>query len=101
MCFVCLCSHVLVHIYLNSLFILFILFFLAGSILAVTTADPYANEKANRFVGICIQRGGKGLGATFVLRNVIEGQGGFSTVVIMLEMLSKKMSKLYVKGFLV
>lgn len=76
-------------------------FFLAGSILAVTTADPYANEKANRFVGICIQRGGKGLGATFVLRNVIEGQGGFLTVVIMLEMLSKKMLKLYVKGYLV
>uniref|UniRef100_A0A8B9Q5K3 Large ribosomal subunit protein bL19m n=1 Tax=Apteryx owenii TaxID=8824 RepID=A0A8B9Q5K3_APTOW len=46
-----------------------------GSILAVTTADPYANGKASRFVGICIQRGGKGLGATFVLRNVIEDQG--------------------------
>ncbi|KAM9273678.1 large ribosomal subunit protein bL19m [Cariama cristata] len=49
--------------------------FYVGSILAVTTADPYANNKANRFVGICIQRGGKGLGATFVLRNVIEDQG--------------------------
>ncbi|OPJ73650.1 39S ribosomal protein L19, mitochondrial [Patagioenas fasciata monilis] len=49
--------------------------FYVGSILAVTTADPYANNKTNRFVGICIQRGGKGLGATFVLRNVIEGQG--------------------------
>ncbi|XP_030346178.1 39S ribosomal protein L19, mitochondrial [Strigops habroptila] len=49
--------------------------FYVGSILAVTTADPYANNKTNRFVGICIQRGGKGLGATFVLRNVIEDQG--------------------------
>uniref|UniRef100_A0A8C8B487 Large ribosomal subunit protein bL19m n=1 Tax=Otus sunia TaxID=257818 RepID=A0A8C8B487_9STRI len=50
--------------------------FYVGSILAVTTANPYASEKASRFVGICIQRGGKGLGATFVLRNVIEDQGG-------------------------
>uniref|UniRef100_A0A8D0FN55 Large ribosomal subunit protein bL19m n=1 Tax=Strix occidentalis caurina TaxID=311401 RepID=A0A8D0FN55_STROC len=49
--------------------------FYVGSILAVTTANPYASEKASRFVGICIQRGGKGLGATFVLRNVIEDQG--------------------------
>ncbi|KFO75835.1 hypothetical protein N303_03490, partial [Cuculus canorus] len=49
--------------------------FYVGSILAVTTADLYAKDKVNRFVGICIQRGGKGLGATFVLRNVIENQG--------------------------
>uniref|UniRef100_G1NNB1 Large ribosomal subunit protein bL19m n=1 Tax=Meleagris gallopavo TaxID=9103 RepID=G1NNB1_MELGA len=49
--------------------------FYVGSILAVTTADPYADGKTNRFVGICIQRGGRGLGATFVLRNVIEDQG--------------------------
>ncbi|XP_075779520.1 large ribosomal subunit protein bL19m [Pelodiscus sinensis] len=49
--------------------------FYVGSILSVTTADPYASDKTSRFVGICIQRGGKGLGATFVLRNVIEGQG--------------------------
>ncbi|NXG32974.1 RM19 protein, partial [Dromaius novaehollandiae] len=49
--------------------------FYVGHILAVTAADPYANGKASRFVGICIQRGGKGLGATFVLRNVIEDQG--------------------------
>jgi len=54
----------------------------AGSILAVTTADPYADGKTNRFVGICIQRGGRGLGATFVLRNVIEDQGGISTLAI-------------------
>jgi len=69
---------------------IYFIFFLAGSVLAVTTADPYASEKTNRFVGICIQRGGKGLGATFVLRNVIEDQGGFLTVAIMLEMVSKK-----------
>ncbi|NXD12141.1 RM19 protein, partial [Nothocercus nigrocapillus] len=49
--------------------------FYVGHILAVTTADPNANGKTSRFVGICIQRGGKGLGATFVLRNVIEDQG--------------------------
>ncbi|KAI3364250.1 hypothetical protein L3Q82_011054, partial [Scortum barcoo] len=49
--------------------------FYAGSILAVTMADPCASGKTNRFVGICIQRGGKGLGATFILRNIIDGQG--------------------------
>lgn len=38
-------------------------------------ADPNASGKSNRFVGICIQRGGKGLGATFVLRNIINNQG--------------------------
>lgn len=41
----------------------------------MTVADPNASGKTNRFVGICIQRGGKGLGATFVLRNVIDSQG--------------------------
>uniref|UniRef100_H3AQ11 Large ribosomal subunit protein bL19m n=1 Tax=Latimeria chalumnae TaxID=7897 RepID=H3AQ11_LATCH len=46
-----------------------------GSILAVTMADTYANDKTNRFVGICTQRSGKGLGATFVLRNIIDRQG--------------------------
>ncbi|XP_018531514.1 39S ribosomal protein L19, mitochondrial [Lates calcarifer] len=49
--------------------------FYVGSILAVTMADPNASGKTNRFVGICIQRGGKGLGATFILRNIIETQG--------------------------
>ena len=38
-------------------------------------ADPNASGKVNRFVGICIQRGGHGLGATFVLRNIIDNQG--------------------------
>ncbi|KAJ8270492.1 hypothetical protein GJAV_G00115480 [Gymnothorax javanicus] len=49
--------------------------FYVGSILAVTMLDPHASEKTNRFVGICIQRSGKGLGATFILRNIIDGQG--------------------------
>nr|KAG8534632.1 hypothetical protein GDO81_018963 [Engystomops pustulosus] len=49
--------------------------FYVGSILAVTMADPHANGKSNRFVGICIDRSGSGLGATFALRNVIDGQG--------------------------
>uniref|UniRef100_A0A8C8RV96 Large ribosomal subunit protein bL19m n=1 Tax=Pelusios castaneus TaxID=367368 RepID=A0A8C8RV96_9SAUR len=49
--------------------------FYVGSILSVTTAEPYAQDKTSCFVGICIQRGGHGLGATFILRNVIEGQG--------------------------
>ncbi|KAG7508989.1 39S ribosomal protein L19, mitochondrial [Solea senegalensis] len=49
--------------------------FYVGSILAVNMADPNASGKTNRFVGICIQRGGKGLGATFILRNVINNQG--------------------------
>ncbi|XP_004369209.1 large ribosomal subunit protein bL19m [Trichechus manatus latirostris] len=49
--------------------------FYVGSILRVTTADPYASGKINQFLGICIQRSGKGLGATFILRNTIEGQG--------------------------
>lgn len=38
-------------------------------------SDPHAEGKSNRFVGICIQRGGKGLGATFILRNIINNQG--------------------------
>ncbi|XP_074050381.1 large ribosomal subunit protein bL19m isoform X2 [Macrotis lagotis] len=49
--------------------------FYVGSILAVTSADPHAKGKSQRFVGICTRRSGHGLGATFVLRNVIEGQG--------------------------
>ncbi|XP_077408927.1 large ribosomal subunit protein bL19m [Vanacampus margaritifer] len=49
--------------------------FYVGSILAVTMTDPNASDKSNRFVGICIQRGGKGLGATFILRNITKNQG--------------------------
>ncbi|KAK7133130.1 hypothetical protein R3I94_015124 [Phoxinus phoxinus] len=49
--------------------------FYVGSILAVSMSDPHASGNLNRFVGICTQRSGKGLGATFILRNVVEGQG--------------------------
>lgn len=49
--------------------------FATGSILSVTMKDPHANGKANHFVGICTQRSGTGLGATFILRNIIDGQG--------------------------
>jgi large subunit ribosomal protein L19 len=49
--------------------------FYAGSILAVTCSDPYAPNKVNRFVGICIKREGYGLRHTFTLRNVVDGLG--------------------------
>ncbi|KAM9840649.1 large ribosomal subunit protein bL19m [Aulostomus maculatus] len=49
--------------------------FYVGSVLCVTMADSNASSKTNSFVGICIQRGGRGLGATFVLRNIINNQG--------------------------
>ncbi|XP_078697925.1 large ribosomal subunit protein bL19m-like [Branchiostoma floridae x Branchiostoma belcheri] len=49
--------------------------FYVGSILSVLTADPYAPGKYQKFVGICIKRGGYGLGATFTLRNVLNEQG--------------------------
>ncbi|XP_042211523.1 39S ribosomal protein L19, mitochondrial-like [Homarus americanus] len=58
--------------------------FYVGSIMAVTVADINASGKTNRFVGICIQRGGTGLRAWFILRNVIDHQG----VEIMYEMYS-------------
>jgi len=51
--------------------------FYVGSIMAVTVSDscsPHPN-KLSRFVGLCIDRGGTGLRAWFILRNVIEGQG--------------------------
>ncbi|CAH0677655.1 unnamed protein product [Spodoptera exigua] len=49
--------------------------FYVGSILAVTIADPHAQGKTNRFVGICIERKGCGLRAEFTLRNVVDNQG--------------------------
>lgn len=49
--------------------------FYVGSILAVTTSDPHAEGKTNRFVGICIERSNCGLRAQFTLRNVINNQG--------------------------
>ena len=50
-------------------------FFTAGSYLAVTKADPYSPTGTSKFVGICIARRNKGLGSTFILRNVISGVG--------------------------
>ncbi|KAH9495395.1 mitochondrial 54S ribosomal protein YmL19 [Bulinus truncatus] len=49
--------------------------FYVGSIMAVSVSDPYAPNKKNRFVGICIDRGGHGLKAYFILRNVVDGLG--------------------------
>lgn len=49
--------------------------FYVGSILAVTTSSKHAVNKSTRFVGICIQRGGCGTRAFFLLRNVIDNQG--------------------------
>lgn len=46
-----------------------------GSILAVTTSDKHSIGKTTRFVGLCIDRGGAGLRAFFVLRNAIDNQG--------------------------
>jgi len=51
--------------------------FYVGSLMAVTVSDscsPHPN-KLSRFVGICIDRGGTGLRAWLILRNVIDGQG--------------------------
>lgn len=49
--------------------------FYVGSILAVTYSEPHAPGKINKFVGICIERAGWGLRATFLLRNVVDNQG--------------------------
>lgn len=46
-----------------------------GSILAVTSSNCHASDKATRFVGICIQREKTGLSANFTLRNVIDNTG--------------------------
>jgi len=51
--------------------------FYVGSVLAVTVSDensPNPN-KLSRFVGICIDRGGTGLRAWMIIRNVVDGQG--------------------------
>ncbi|XP_076466405.1 large ribosomal subunit protein bL19m-like [Babylonia areolata] len=66
--------------------------FYVGSIMAVTMADQHAPGKQNRFVGICIQRGGVGLRAHFTLRNVIDGQG----VEIRFDMYSSSLHKIEV-----
>ena len=50
-------------------------YFTSGSYLRVTRADPYAPSGTSSFVGICIAKSNKGLGTTFILRNVIDGMG--------------------------
>ncbi|VVC39205.1 Hypothetical protein CINCED_3A004861 [Cinara cedri] len=49
--------------------------FYVGTIMAVTSSNQHAPNKATRFVGICIQRLGCGLRANFTLRNVIKHIG--------------------------
>jgi len=51
--------------------------FYVGSVMAVTVSDPSSPHpnKQSRFVGTCIARGGTGIRAWFILRNVVEGQG--------------------------
>lgn len=49
--------------------------FYVGSILAVTTSNSHASDKATRFVGICIQRLSFGIRANFTLRNAIDNTG--------------------------
>ncbi|XP_071113623.1 large ribosomal subunit protein bL19m-like [Haliotis cracherodii] len=66
--------------------------FYVGSILAVTVADKYTAGRTNRFVGICTRRGGHGLRAYFILRNVVDGQG----VEIMYEMYNPVVQKMEV-----
>jgi len=49
--------------------------FYVGSILAVTSADPYAPTRRNRFVGICMKRERHGIKHRFTLRNIVDGLG--------------------------
>ncbi|KAK9498704.1 hypothetical protein O3M35_003279 [Rhynocoris fuscipes] len=49
--------------------------FYVGTIMSVTSSNPHAASKTNKFVGICIQRRGCGLRANFVLRNVVDNLG--------------------------
>jgi len=49
--------------------------FYTGSILAITVTDTNSTNQVNRFLGICIQRGGVGLRAWVILRNVVDKQG--------------------------
>ena len=67
-------------------------FFVAGSILAVTRADPYSYSGETRFVGICIARQNNGIGSTFTLRNVVNGVG----VEVMFETYSPTIKKIEV-----
>lgn len=66
--------------------------FYVGSIMAVLVSDQQSPKKNNRFVGICIDRGGQGLRAYFILRNIVDGQG----VEIMYEMYNPTLQKIEV-----
>nr|CAG4648931.1 EOG090X0F2L [Polyphemus pediculus] len=49
--------------------------FYVGTLMAISVSDVNAANKVNRFVGICIARGGCGLSAWTILRNVVDRQG--------------------------
>ncbi len=59
-------------------------FSIIGSVLAVTSADPYAPNRRNRFVGICIQRDRHGLKHQFTLRNIVDGLGKYLSIYILI-----------------
>lgn len=67
-------------------------FFTAGSYLSVTRADPASPSGISKFVGICIAKRNKGLGSTFILRNVINGIG----VEMMFELFSPALKEIKV-----
>ena len=50
-------------------------FFTSGSYLSVMRSDPYSPTGVTKFVGICIALRKKGLGSTFILRNIFDGVG--------------------------
>ncbi len=68
--------------------------FYVGSIVAVTVSDPNASgpNKTSRFLGKVICRGGSGLRAWCIVRNVVDGQG----VEFMYELYSPVMRKIEV-----
>ncbi|CAK9294547.1 unnamed protein product [Gordionus sp. m RMFG-2023] len=49
--------------------------FYVGTIMSVTVADPYAEDKINKFMGVCILRGEHGMRHFFILRNIIDNLG--------------------------
>lgn len=65
-------------------------FFTGGCHVAVTYADRASPTGLNKFVGICIARRNKGLGTTFILRNVI----GHIPVERMFELYSPQIKKI-------
>ena len=67
-------------------------YFEGGCHLSVTYADPSSPTGENKFVGICISRRNKGLGTTFILRNVI----GHVAIERMFELYSPQLKKIEV-----